>query len=326
MELTVAQKEELIYEMKSLMTGHAIGDALGVPVEFYSRKTLMETPVTDMIGYGVHDKPPGTWSDDTSMTICLNESLCRLKKINYHDIMNNFILWINEGKFTPDNNHAFGIGRTCYKAIYQYVKTDGESILKGCCGIRDNGNGSLMRIAPICVYLRHKHYGEINSLEIIHNISALTHSHEISKIACGIYYFIVKGIIDDLKRNNIKNTIHKSLEEARDYYLDKEEFNTHVKYYDRLFKKDFCLTPLDEIMSSGYVIDSLESAVWCLENSNNYEGSVLKAINLGGDTDTIGAITGGIAGLYYGYKAIPQKWIDVLRGKEVLNNYINYIS
>lgn len=104
------------------LVGHVIGDAIGTPVEFFMRKYLQENKVTEMLGnIGQHSEPVGSWSDDTSMELALIDSIINTKKIDYNDIMNNFLLWIEKGKYTP-TNHAFGVGRCCLKAIYNYKK------------------------------------------------------------------------------------------------------------------------------------------------------------------------------------------------------------
>lgn len=139
----------------AMIYGHAIGDALGVPVEFETREELAANPVTDMRGFGEHDVPPGTWSDDTSMTLALMESLARLGYVDYADIMDNFVRWVNEAAFTA-TGELFDIGRGTRQSLVKYWK--GVSPLE--CGGQsdgDNGNGSLMRIAPLALYLYAKH-------------------------------------------------------------------------------------------------------------------------------------------------------------------------
>ena len=146
------------------------------------------------------------------------------------------------------------------------------------------------------------------AIDNIHSVSALTHAHERSCIACGIYDFIVQELISTPRKSSVK----KALAKAKDYYIDAEE----NKSYNRLYEPNFELTAEKEIKSSGYVVDTLEAAVWCLLNTNNYKECVLKAVNLGQDTDTVAAVAGGLAGILYGYKSIPSKWIDSLIKKD----------
>lgn len=308
--------------IKTVLLGHAVGDALGVPVEFYDRKRLEEKPVTDMVGYLSPNSVANTWSDDTSMSLCLIDSINRKGCIDYEDIMNNFVRWINEGVFTPDGQ-AFGIGKICLKAILAYIRNK-DSLFTACTSEKENGNGSLMRIFPACIYVIEKDIPIDDAMNIIHNLSALTHGHSRSKMACGIYFFIFKSIYEEAF--GIDTCIELGLESAKKYYEGQDEFSSELVYYERLFDKDFRSWYLDEfrsldvseIKSSGYVVDSLEAAIWCLLNSDSYKETVLKAVNLGGDTDTIAAIAGGLAALHYGKEDIPSDWIELLRAKDVL--------
>lgn len=302
--------------------GLSVGDALGVPVEFSSREELKEKPVTDMMGYGTYNQPPGTWSDDTSMTLCTLDSLS--KGLDYNDIMDKFVLWINEGEYTP-YNEVFDIGITSQQAILKYIK--GENPLD--CGGKsemDNGNGSLMRILPLGFYL-YPDYVKNSSgdkdwynksldkiMEIIHNISRLTHGHLRSQIACGIYTLVALKLMD---ATSLKDGVYQGISEAFNYYrssdyMIKENHVEELKHFSRLESTDFHKTLEENIKSSGYVVDTLEAALWCLLTTNSYRDCVLKAVNLGEDTDTVAAVAGGLAGIYYGYDQIPKEWLDKL--------------
>src|SRR6056297_520437 len=294
----------------SAIMGLCVGDALGVPVEFKSRYQLKRDPVVDMRSYGTYNQPAGTWSDDTSMTLCTLDSLSN--GLDYKDIMDKFLSWYKKGEYTPFGE-TFDIGMGTRRALTNYA--NGEEPLKsGGTGERDNGNGSLMRILPLFFYLQ-KTYGENfnekeKPYEIIHNISALTHRHKRSMIACGIYITIADYISRDYNLNEaVKLGINKSFQ----YYEKKEEFKEELKHYQRLNDKNFHKLPEEEIKSSGYVAVSLEAALWSLVNTVSYKGCVLKAVNLGEDTDTVAAIAGGLAGLYYGCEDIPKEWLDKIQ-------------
>jgi len=293
--------------VKSGILGLCVADAIGVPVEFMSRDEILLHPVTDMIGYGTFNLPPGSWSDDTSLTLCLIDSLSN--GLDYKDIMKKFLSWYCEAEYTP-HGITFDIGRTCMKSILRFSK--GTAPIKcGGTNVNDNGNGSLMRILPIAFYL-HSTYGRNycdydEAYEIIHNISALTHAHIRSKIACGIYISIAGELIN---RQNIENGVYKGISFAKSHYNSKDSYSVELKYYNRLFDDGFNNIPMEEIKSSGYVVDTLEAALWCLLNTDNYRQCVLKAVNLGDDTDTVAAVAGGLAGLFYGLDSIPQEWIN----------------
>lgn len=304
-------------KLKSAILGLAVGDALGVPYEFISRDIIKKNPCKDMIGYGTHNKKAGTWSDDTSLTLCLLDNLNN-KNINYNNIMNSFILWYDNGKYTADGD-TFDIGITTSDAIDNYKIR--KNLIK--CGLYDeysNGNGSLMRILPIAFYIN-KYFDsqlfESNEvINIIYNVSSLTHSHKRSLIACVIYTAIALNLINDM---NIEGAINKVLKDSFDYYKNEKELNN----YKRIFDSDFKKINDVKIESSGYVVHTLEASIWILLNTSNYEDAVLKAVNFGDDTDTTAAVTGGLAGLYYGIDNIPSKWINTLVNKELIINICN---
>lgn len=280
-------------KVKDGIIGLIIGDALGVPVEFSYREELMEDPVTDMLGYGTYNMPPGTWSDDSSMTIATMASIVNKKGIDYDDIMLEFLAWIENGKYTQYND-TFDYGSTTIHGIYNY-KRGSEAILSGGADERDNGNGSLMRILPLA-YIPDIDY------ETIENVSGLTHRHMRSKITCVFYIEIAKSMLE----NDL--TIDEHIRLTGDKIQKHYEGNKELNHFSRVFNDD--LNDVDTISSSGYVINTFESVIYCLKNTDNYRDAVLKAVNLGGDTDTVGAICGGLAGIYYGYDAIPVDWIE----------------
>lgn len=268
-------------KLQNAIIGLAVGDALGVPYEFKTRDTF---ECTDMIGYGTYNQPAGTWSDDTSMTLATLYSLNKLGKIDLNDIMHQFWRWWYEGKFI-NSDEVFDVGFTTHKALNNYVmgfdpKDCGSS------DIDSNGNGSLMRILPLAF--------TDCSMEDVAAVSSLTHAHMISVQACQIYVLIAREL---LKGNSIIESI-KNVWYRHDWL---SEYNrlSHIGLLNR-----------NEIRSSGYVVDTLEAALWCLAKSSSYEECVLKAVNLGGDTDTVAAVAGGLAGIIY---EIPKKWIEKTR-------------
>lgn len=296
--------------------GLCIGDALGLPAEFASREKLRAHPVTGMRGGGVHRQPPGTWSDDSSMALCLLDSLAH--GLDYADIMRRFVSWAVAGQYTP-YGQAFGIGRTTMKALVRYEKGT-EPLLCGGVSERDNGNGSLMRILPLIFYLHspqsHAPTPQVNTeafFHTIHNVSALTHAHPRCLIACGIYLCIANAL---LVTKQVNEAVGAGLLEAQRYYEGKEKYAQELHHFERLLggapNGDFARLPEESIHTTGYVVDSLEAALWCLLNTQNYAECVLQAVNLGGDTDTIAAICGGLAGIAYGYQNIPVEWVHQL--------------
>ena len=310
--------------MKKIWTegvmGVVIGDALGTPVQFLARNEVKKSPVKEMEGYGTFNMPPGTWSDDGSMTIAALSSIKEIGKIDSDDIMKRFVDWYKNGEYTP-YGFAFDVGLTCKEAICRYVTSHNYKDC-GCTGERSNGNGSLMRIIPVCLYVyenvKKENITESEGLGLIHEVSALTHAHLRSKMACGFYYFMIKAILDE--DGTLISKLQKGVDDAIRFYHHESINLEQMAYYERLFHLDkFVKVSEDEIKSTGYVVDSLEAAVWSLITTESFKDGLLKAVNLGGDTDTIGAIAGGLAALHYGYDNIPEDWKKVIvKGDEIL--------
>ena len=288
-------------KVKDGIMGLVIGDALGVPVEFTQRYERESDPVTCMRCCGTYNMPAGTWSDDSSMTIATMASIINVRGIDYEAIMGEFCEWLFNEKYVQ--YRVFDYGNTTGSALYK--SRGGTPALEcGGTGDRDNGNGSLMRILPLA-FIPDIDY------ETIENVSALTHAHKRSKIACVFYIEIAKSMLES-EGLTIDEHIKTATDKIIEYYKGNEELN----HFKRIFNDE--LDDIDTINSGGYVIDTFESVVYCLKNTDNYRDAVLKAVNLGKDTDTVGAICGGLAGIYYGYDDIPEEWIWTIYKK----NYI----
>ena len=297
--------------VKDGIIGHAIGDAMGVPIEFTLRENLLDNPVTEMLGHGTYDVEKGSFSDDTSMEIALIDSYVKKEEFDYDDIMNNFFFFFFEGKFTPDDK-LFDIGITCSTAVNNYLKGT-PPLESGLDDYNSNGNGSLMRILPVVYYAHYKKLKQVEILELVRKVSSLTHRHEISIIGCYLYVNYVLNII-----NGKDKYAALSMLKALDLSMFKEE---NVEKYHRILEDNLKDLKLNDIRSSGYIVDSLEAALWVVLNTDSYSSSIIGAINLGEDTDTIGAITGSITGILYGYNSIPKSWLESLRKREYLEQY-----
>ena len=302
---------------RDILLGVAVGDALGVPVEFKSREAIAENPVTDMIGYGTYHLPEGTFSDDSSLAFCLAEALTQPFSLSV--IADNFIAWLNNNYWTP-RGEVFDVGIATTQAIKR-LQQGYPPELAGGMKTSDNGNGSLMRILPLIVYIKDKDVAA--RYDIIKQVSSITHGHVRSVIACFYYLEFARQLIDGVD----KMKIYKNLQAAIPAYLnelsiDKEE----IKQFDRLLKGDICNLETHEIFSSGYVLHTLEASVWCLLTTDHYSEATLRAVNLGSDTDTTGAVTGGLAGLLYGADAIPENWINKLARKEDIEDLANRLK
>ncbi|WP_375182124.1 ADP-ribosylglycohydrolase family protein [Chryseobacterium sp.] len=306
--------------VKSAIFGVCVGDALGVPVEFRSREQLKRSPVTTMRAFGTHRQPAGTWSDDSSLALCLAESLSN--KYDLENIALKFLQWYNEEIWTPHGT-VFDIGIATSQAIHRISKGVPPTLCGGTTEF-DNGNGSLMRILPLLFYI--KDFSIAKRFDTVKDVSGITHGHIRSVLACFIYLELALEILNKKEKWEAYTNMQRNVREFLDNnpVCSQDEMN---KFHRILELKigDYDVAPLltlqeEEISSSGYVLHSLEASLWCFLNSENYTEAVLKAVNLGEDTDTTGAITGGIAGLYYGFESIPKEWVDVLARKDDIEN------
>ena len=295
--------------------GVVVGDALGCPVQFESRNEVKNHPITGMRGYGTFNLPEGSWTDDSSLTLALLDSLIMKNGVDLSHVMKNFSNWLLNGEFTP-YGYAYDIGGATEASIITYIRTHDVNTC-GRRGENSNGNGSLMRIMPICLYCYAKGMEDSVAINTIHAVSKLTHAHLRSQIACGLYYFMVKSILDN--DTSLGDRLQKGIDAGFEFYRKNA---SELDYYKRLYRLyDFMNLPDKEIRSSGYVVDTLEAAVWCLVNEGSFTDTLLRAVNLGDDSDTVGAVCGGLAGLYYGIggdKGIPYKWIDTLQKKNLV--------
>ena len=269
-----------VNRLRSAVYGIAIGDALGLPVQFLPRDSYPE--VTEMIKGSELPWPAGTWSDDTSLTLATVDSLLTCEGVDIPDMRARFEDWLENGTYTPDGQ-VFDPGFTTVHAL-----TQGH----GCTNEQSNGNGSLMRILPLA-------FVQNLSDEQIAQVSGITHAHPLSVEACQVYIHAAQLILDGF-------SLSEAIETA---CLASETFAGLV---------DIGQCSRSEIRSTGYVKDSLEAAVWCLLTTNNFRDALVKAVNLGEDTDTIGAITGGLAGIAYGMESIPEPWMNALRKKDII--------
>ena len=298
------------------LLGLATGDALGVPVEFYSRETLDQNPVTTMQGYGTYTQPAGTWSDDSSLAFCLAESLTQ--GYNPGDMARRFIAWRYEAYWSP-HGHVFDIGSTTMASIEQLRKQlkhgDNESLTQeeAANGQNSKSNGGLMRILPLYFYLHGQPVAD--QFNTIREATALTHGNIRSVLACTLYLLMADEIV---KGCSLKKAYKRMQEEVRNVFSRQGIAPAEQAAFERITESHIAYFPRHEIESTGYVVHALEAALWSLLTSNSYKETVLKAVNLGDDTDTTAAIAGGLAGLYYGKADIPVEWLEKLvRRREI---------
>ena len=268
--------------------GFCVGDALGVPVEFSDRCKRKADPVREMRAYGTYHQPAGTWSDDTSLMLCLIDAVNQGYSIQ--KAADNFVDFYKNGAFTP-YGEVFDIGISTREAIEKMC--GGESPVR-CGGDSDleNGNGSLMRVLPLAFYGLRMEGPQLISL--VEEVSSLTHRHRRSIFAC---IFYVKFAIRLAKGDSKEEALEVTIGFMKKYCS--ETCAAEREHFDRILSKRILGLTENEIRSTGYVVDTLEAALWAFFSGESYREIALKAVNLGGDTDTIAAIAGGLAGIYY---------------------------
>ena len=288
--------------------GLCIADALGVPVEFSSRATRQADPVTTMRGYGTWNQPPGTWSDDSSLTLGLVAAM--IDGFSLEAIADNFCRWYTDADWTP-HGEVFDVGNATQAAIFQLLQGVPPT-QSGGTDDRSNGNGALMRILPMAFCYAQLPFAEL--LECTHQVAGITHAHPRSQMACGIYISIAVLL---LQGHSLQTAYQQGIQLIQPFYAV-APFSQELAHFDRILSGAIAQTPIDAIESGGYVVHTLEAALWCLLNTDSYPAAVLQAVNLGGDTDTTAAVTGGVAGLAYGLEAIPAEWLEQLAQKEAI--------
>jgi ADP-ribosylglycohydrolase len=276
--------------------GSLIGDALGVPVEFRSREDRRKDPVTDMRDYGTHGQPAGTWSDDGALLLCATESLAE-KGFDTQDMGERFLRWYSHGFWTAHGT-LFDIGHTTRKAL-KLIDHGCPAELAGGTEEHSNGNGSLMRILPVA--LASWKFDDAVICDQIGRASAITHGHERSKLACVFHAFFVRALLNDASPQ-------KALEQTRPPFRKYSAESQELRPFLELLNGDIESKSEAEIGSGGYVMDTLTASLWCLLTTHSFAECVLKAVNLGDDTDTTGCVAGGLAGVCYGVDAIPLEW------------------
>lgn len=297
-------------KLLSMIMGVAIGDALGLPAQFYDRKILDKYPITEMAAS--EEGPAGTYSDDTAMTLCTLASLVENGwQLDLQDIMKRFIDWLGYG-YMAVGNKTIDVGIATRNAIQRAY--DGIPLNEcGGKGEWDCGNGSLMRISPLIFYCS-KH-PEADILKTVSEVSALTHAHERCKMCCYVYVKLGLTLLNNSCTDNkelFKKTMAALMPELKARFAENE-----TDLLSRLYDIDeFVKLDRNSIKSSGYVIDTLEASLWCFLTTDNFKDCILKAVNLGDDADTVAAIAGALAGLHYGYGSIPKEWLNKLLGKE----------
>ena len=288
---------EIEARFQGAILGLAVGDAMGVPLEFTNPGSFQ--PVKDMIGGGPFHLEPGMWTDDTSMALCLAESLSKTGKFDPVDQLSRYLKWYNDG-YLSVNGKCFDIGNTTHQALMTFEET-GEPY-PGPDHERSAGNGSLMRLAPIPLFFMSE---PLKALEISARSSRTTHNHPLAVDACRYMGGLIHGALIGKSKKEILSPQYSPVP---GYW----EENPLLGEIEEVACGSFKKKEPPEIRGRGFVVKSLEAALWAFHKTETFEEGCLLAVNLGEDADTTGAIYGQLAGAYYGKNGIPSKWIKSL--------------
>jgi ADP-ribosyl-[dinitrogen reductase] hydrolase len=272
------------------LLGLAVGDAVGTTLEFKRRDTY--EPLRDMVGGGPFGLKPGEWTDDTSMALCLADSLIKSKgQFDPADLMQRFVRWRDDGENSVNGRGCFDIGTTTNAALNRWLRH--KDPYAGSVDPESAGNGSLMRLAPVAI----RFWNDRDRLrDTAGQQSRTTHAAPEAVDACTIFADILADAIEGRPRSNV-------LHARNGPYAGKKQEIAFASWRGKM---------RDEIASSGYVAHSLKAALWCVGSTADFESAILKAANLGGDSDTTAAVAGQLAGALYGTAGIPRHWLERL--------------
>jgi ADP-ribosyl-[dinitrogen reductase] hydrolase len=271
------------------LLGLAIGDALGAPVEFRRRDTF--EPVTGMRSGGYFKLPAGAWTDDSAMALCLAESLIAYPHLNQKDLLDRFCLWASNGENTS-TGVCVGIGQNTLRVLGNFHRTGALSAPET--RQKSDGNGAAMRLAPVSI--RHWH-DPVEARRIADLQSRTTHYSELSAAACEYLADTLCALISGREWTQaIRPTTNAS-------------WPDEIK---AIAGEDWQQRDRETIYSTGFVVHTLEAALWAVDTTDSFPAAVLKAVNLGDDADSVGAVAGQLAGARYGLSAIPVNWRDTL--------------
>jgi ADP-ribosyl-[dinitrogen reductase] hydrolase len=308
---------------KDILMGIAIGESIGIPFESSERTDMLKYPVGDMIERKAYSQPAGTWSHSSALTFCMAESI-----VNGYDLEAsaiNFIRWKNES-LKCTKGYIFDLHNTTVKAICRLEKIMNQSqdenpAISSYTSDFDISNGSLMRILPLLYVIRDK--PTRFQFDIIWESSALTHNHIRAAMCCMIYLKVAEHILNGQVKSDAYEQTRFEIKELWDVIgFDINE----IRYFEKVILSDIRTYPINSIRSGEYVMETLEASLWCLLKTDSYKDAVLKSINLGGNTSTTGAITGGIAGLYYGFNTFPFHWIKTLSKRNYILELANRLD
>lgn len=299
------------YQIENILYAGVVGDALGVPVEFDKRDSYY----IDSMTTGTWEQPKGSWSDDTSFTLPLLENLTAGQ--SYDELMQKFVNYMFHNEYTP-NGVAFGIGNTCAKALRNWSVNHYPALESGDKSVEANGNGALMRLAPLAIDLVNESNLD-QRLQLEREYTSLTHRHPRSIVASYIYLEIIHSLLNGHSLLSTLDTLPNQLTRALE---NRPSELKELPYFEAMFQPGFATTLRKDIKSTGYVVDTLLASIWSVLNSTSIDGAVILAVNLGEDTDTIASITATLASCENLSDHINDEWKSQLQNKPLLDKFI----
>lgn len=295
---------------RGALLGLACGDAVGAPVEFYQPASF--PPLTDMIGGGHHRIKPGQWTDDTSMALCLAESLIKCRQFDAHDQMLRYLRWYMQGHLSS-SGRCFGLGGTIHDSLKRFQTTGNP--YSGSDGEFTQANGSIMRLAPVPMFFA----GDpVQAVERSGESSRTTHGATSCIDACRYLGALITGAL----RGDAKDVLLSDHFGPCDSYWVNHPLCEKI---DQIAAGSFKDREPPEIKGTGYVVESLEAALWAFYKSTCFKDGCLLAVNLGDDADTTGAIYGQLAGAFYGEADIPEPWRERLFFRTMIESFADQL-
>jgi ADP-ribosyl-[dinitrogen reductase] hydrolase len=300
------KKMEAIDRYRGSLLGLACGDALGTTLEFKPPGTFK--PVADIVGGGPFRLKPGEWTDDTSMALCLAESLIECQGFDPADQMRRYLRWYREGHLSS-TGRCSDIGNTTRDALMQFEMT-GEPY-SGATDKWSAGNGSVMRLAPVPLFFASNH--EV-AIEKCGESSRTTHGNILCIDACRYLGGLIVGAVSGISKEELLSERYCPVPG----YWDR---NPLVPEIAEIAGGSFKRRNPPALKGTGYVVQSLEAALWAFYHGSSFEEGCLKAVNLGDDADTTGAVYGQLAGAYHGEEGIPEGWRSKIAMRSSIEHY-----
>jgi ADP-ribosyl-[dinitrogen reductase] hydrolase len=288
------------------LLGLAIGDALGTSIEFMPPGSF--TPVTDITGGGPFGLKPGEWTDDTSLALCLAESLIKTKGFSKKDQLTRYVKWMDYG-YLSSNGKCFDIGNTTNYSLQRFKKTG--KVDTDLTQSNKAGNGSIMRLAPVPMFYSSN---PLEAIEASGESSRTTHGAKTAVDACRYMGGLIYGALNGETKDTLLASRYAPI---NDYWT----LNELAPEIEKVAEGSYKHKNPPEIKGTGYVVNSLEAALWAFYNSSSFKEGCLLAVNLGNDADTTGAVYGQLAGAFYGVENIPSEWINKIALHDMILDY-----